>query len=196
MQVASGEPSRLRDIVTGRTFHRAMGGFVGVANVGLDDTWLGHPLAAANLYGFGRLAWNPTLTSAQIAEEWTRLTFGNDPQIDRVIAKLELDSWRNYEDYTGPLGVGTLTDIIGVHYGPGIESAERNGWGQWIRADHTGIGMDRTVATGTGYIGQYPAGLAAQYESLPHARTICCSSCITFPMAIGCTPQHSHPACL
>ncbi len=71
-----------------------------------------------------------------------------------------------YEQYTGPLGLGTLTDIIGVHYGPGIESAERNGWGQWIRADHKGIGMDRTVATGTGYIGQYPPELAKVYESL------------------------------
>ena len=62
--------------------------------------------------------------------------------------------------------MGTLTDIIGVHFGPGIESAERNGWGQWIRADHEGVGMDRTVASGTGYISQYPAPLAAKYESL------------------------------
>ena len=61
-----------------------------------------------------------------------------------------------YEQYTGPLGMGTLTNILGIHYGPGIESAERNGWGQWFRADSKGIGMDRTVATGTGYIGQYP----------------------------------------
>jgi alpha-glucuronidase len=75
-------------------------------------------------------------------------------------------SWRLYEDYTGPLALGTLTDIIGTHYGPGIASAEGNGWGQWIRADHEGVGMDRTVATGTGYIGQYPPELARTYESL------------------------------
>jgi alpha-glucuronidase len=61
--------------------------------------------------------------------------------------------------------VGTLTNILGIHYGPGIESAERNGWGQWFRADSKGIGMDRTVATGTGYIGQYPPQLAKIYES-------------------------------
>jgi alpha-glucuronidase len=71
-----------------------------------------------------------------------------------------------YELYTGPLGIGTLTNILGIHYGPGIESAERNGWGQWFRADSKGIGMDRTVATGTGYIGQYPPELAKIYESL------------------------------
>lgn len=158
----------VKDLVSGHSIgpeRHTTGGFVGVANVG-TERWLGHPLALANLYGFGRLAWDPNLSSEAISDEWTRLTFGNDPDIRRVVDKLELDSWHIYESYTGPLGVGTLTDIIGVHFGPGIESAERNGWGQWIRADHQGVGMDRTVATGTGYIGQYPAPLARKYESL------------------------------
>jgi len=166
MRASTKTPSRVRDIVTGKTFGQTGGGFVGVANVGLDDYWLGHPLALANLYGFGRLAWDPALTSATIVDEWTRLTFGNDPQVRSVIDNMQLSSWHIYEEYTGPLGAGTLTDIIGVHYGPGIESSERNGWGQWHRADQDGVGMDRTVATGTGYIGQYPAALAAKYESL------------------------------
>ncbi len=166
MHVPGTRSSRVQDIVTGKTFGRPMGGFVGVANVGLDDYWLGHPLAMANLYGFGRLAWNPELSSAEISDEWTRLTFGNDADVRHIVDGLLLNSWHIYEEYTGPLGVGTLTDILGPHYGPGIESAERNGWGQWIRADHNGVGMDRTVATGTGYIGQYPAGLAARYETL------------------------------
>jgi alpha-glucuronidase len=166
MHVPGATASRVQDIVTGKTFARKCGGFVGVANVGLNDYWLGHPLAMANLYGFGRLAWNPSLSAATISDEWTRLTFGNDPQVRSVVNTLQLNSWHIYEEYTGPLGIGTLTDIIGIHYGPGIESAERNGWGQWIRADRNGLGMDRTVATGTGYIGQYPSGLAAEYETL------------------------------
>ncbi len=166
MMASKTAPSRVQDIVTGRTFGHGGGGFVGVANVGLDDYWLGHPLALANLYGFGRLAWNPSLSPEAIADEWTRLTFGNDPQVLSVVDKLQNESWHIYESYTGPLGAGTLTDITGIHFGPGIESSERNGWGQWHRADHDGVGMDRTVATGTGYIGQYPAGLAAKYESL------------------------------
>ena len=155
-------------LVSGRateTEHHSLGGFVGVSNVGTDG-WLGNPLAFANLYGFGRLAWDPNLDAATISDEWTRLTFGNDEQVRSTINKLQLDSWHIYESYTGPLGIGTLTDIVGAHYGPGIESAERNGWGQWIRADAHGVGMDRTVATGTGFIGQYPAPLAATYESL------------------------------
>ena len=77
-----------------------------------------------------------------------------------------LSSWHIYESYTGPLGAGTLTDILGDHYGPGIESSERNGWGQWHRADEHGIGMDRTVATGTGYVAQYSPEVAKVYESL------------------------------
>lgn len=162
----NGNPSTVADLVAGRVFHRPAGGVVGVANVGMDPTWLGNSLALANLYGFGRLAWNPTLSAESIANQWTRLTFGSDPLIVQTITKLQLSSWTVYESYTGPLGVGTLTNITGNHYDPGPESSERNGWGQWHRADHEGIGMDRTVATGTGFIGQYPPDVAKIYESL------------------------------
>ena len=77
-----------------------------------------------------------------------------------------MQSWPAYENYTGPLGMQTLTDITGSHYGPNIESSENNGWGQWHRADHIGVGMDRTVATGTGFAGQYPPEVAKIYESV------------------------------
>jgi alpha-glucuronidase len=156
----------VKEIVEGKSFHQPLGGFVGVANVGLDTNWLHHPMAMANLYGFGKLAWNPELTTDQIIDSWTRLTFGNNPQVVSTIDELQSNSWHVYEQYTGSLGIGTLTNILGIHYGPGIESAERNGWGQWFRGDSKGIGMDRTVATGTGYIGQYPPELAKEYESL------------------------------
>lgn len=163
---AQNRSTPVKEIVEGKSFHQPLGGFVAVVNVGLDDNWLHHPMAMANLYGYGKLAWNPDLTTDQIIDSWTRLTFGNNPLVVSTIDDLQRKSWHAYEQYTGPLGLGTLTDIIGIHYGPGIESAERNGWGQWIRADQKGIGMDRTVATGTGYIGQYPPELAQGYESL------------------------------
>jgi alpha-glucuronidase len=143
---------------------------VGVSNVGLDDNWFGNNMSQANLYGFGRLAWNPDLSARQIAEEWTRLTFGNDPKVVQTIVDMQLTSWRTYENYTGPLGLQTLTDIVGNHYGVAVEASERNGWGQWHRADtegvEKGVGMDRTVATGTGFIGQYTPAVARMYESL------------------------------
>jgi len=132
----------------------------------MDTNWMRHPLALANLYAFGRLAWNPHLTPAQIVEEWTRQTFGNDPVVVETIDRVQLGSWRTYENYTGPLGIGTLTNILGPHYGPGPESSENNGWGQWHRADRQGIGMDRTVATGTGFIGQYSAPVQQLYENV------------------------------
>ena len=142
------------------------GGFNAVVNVGLDENWLGHPLAMANLYGYGRLAWNPDLSSEQIAEEWIQLTFASSPQVVNTISKMLLSSWHIYENYTGPLGLQTLTDITGPHYGPGIESSENNGWGQWHRADAKGVGMDRTIATGTGFIGQYSPEVQMVYEPL------------------------------
>jgi len=156
----------VKDLVAGRSFHRPTGGVTGVANVGMDANWLGNPMAMANLYGFGRLAWQPGLSSETIIDEWARLTFGNDPLVVQTIKTLQLSSWQVYERYTGPLGAGTLTNIVGNHYDPAPESSEGNGWGQWHRADHDGIGMDRTVATGTGYIGQYPAAIQKLFESL------------------------------
>jgi len=166
MHLPGGQPSQVKDIVSRAVSNRSRTGFVGVANVGLDENWMGSPLALANLYGFGRLAWNPDLSSEKIIDEWTRLTFGNDRLVVQTITKLQLDSWPVYESYTGPLGAGTLTKITGNHYDPGPESSEANGWGQWHRADHQGIGMDRTMATGTGYIGQYPPAVQNMYESL------------------------------
>lgn len=163
---AGNRSTPVKKIVEGKSFHRPLGGFVAVVNVGLDTNWLAHPLAMANLYGYGRLAWAPNTSAAMIATDWTRLTFSNDPVVVQTVDNMLLSSWHIYEEYTGPLGLGTLTDILHSHYGPDIQSAEHNGWGQWIRADHKGVGMDRTVATGTGYIGQYPPEVARMYESL------------------------------
>jgi alpha-glucuronidase len=163
---ARGAGTPVKALAAGKTFSRPMGGFVGVANVGLDDNWFGNHLSQANLYGFGRLAWNPDLSARRIAEEWTRLTFGDDPTVVETVAGMQLSSWRTYEDYTGPLGLQTLTDITGNHFGVAVEASERNGWGQWHRADESRVGMDRTVATGTGYIGQYRPAVARMYESV------------------------------
>jgi alpha-glucuronidase len=162
---AAGCATPVKDLAAGRAFHRELGGFVGVANVGLDANWLGSSMAMANLYGFGRLAWNPNLSASAIIDEWTRLTFGNDPVVVKTVSAIELTSWHTYESYTGPLGAGTLTDILGSHYGPGIASSEENGWGQWHRADHDGVGIDRTIASGTGYVGQYSPEVRNLYET-------------------------------
>jgi alpha-glucuronidase len=158
-----GTHTPVKQILAGTAFRRSLGGMVGVAGVG-REAWLGSPLAMANLYAFGRLAWNPELKPEEIAAEWTRQTVGTAEDVVQTVDKMLMQSWPAYVDYTGPLGMQTLTDITGSHYGPNIESSENNGWGQWHRADHEGAGMDRSVATGTGFAGQYWPEVAKVYE--------------------------------
>lgn len=165
---ADGRSTPVKQIVTGHTFPNADGsprlsGFVSVTNIGSDANWMHHPMAMANLYGFGRLAWNPATPLDEITNTWTRMTWGSDASVVSTISGMLNRSWSVYEGYTGPNGMGTLTNILGYHFGPGIASAERNGWGQWFRADAKGIGMDRT-SHGTGYAQQYAPKLAATYE--------------------------------
>ncbi len=155
---------RIRDRST--PVKKVVGAVVGVSNVGMDENWYGNHMSQANLYGFGRLAWNADLSSKQIIDEWTRLTFGADPVVAKTIVDMQLTSWRTFENYTGPLGLQTLTDIVGNHYGVAVEASERNGWGQWHKADSNGVGFDRTVATGTGFLGQYSPAVTRLYEAL------------------------------
>ena len=163
---AGGRPGTpLKDILAGKAFGTPNGGYVAVVNAGMEPNWLGHPMGMANLYGFGRLAWDPNLGAGAIADEWTRLTFGTDPAVVQTVTAMLMSSWEAYESYTGPLGAQTMTDILGSHFGPDVEASERNGWGQWHRADEKGIGMDRTVETGTGFAGQYSAPVAKVFES-------------------------------
>ncbi|KAI1815132.1 glycoside hydrolase family 67 protein [Poronia punctata] len=154
------------DILTGKTFNKSLSGYAAVVNVGLNATWLGTHLAMSNLYAYGRLAWDPTADEVSILEDWTRLTFGLDKNVIDTITELSMESWPAYENYTGNLGMQTLTDITYNHYGPNPQSMDNNPWGQWTRVDTNGIGMDRTVSNGTGYSGQYPASVASQYEAI------------------------------
>lgn len=158
--------SPVRDVISGKTFNRPLGGWTAVVNVGMNTTWLGSHLAMSNLYAYGRLAWNPLEDSQDILHDWIRLTFGSDDQVLGIITDMSMASWPAYENYTGNLGEQTLTDILYTHYGPNPASQDHNGWGQWTRADNRTIGMDRTVGTGTGYTGQYPLEVARMYEDI------------------------------
>ncbi|KAI1399000.1 glycoside hydrolase family 67 protein [Hypoxylon fuscum] len=155
------------DILSGKRFNKkGLTGYAAVVNVGQNTTWLGTHLAMSNLYAYGRLAWDPTDNEVTMLEDWTRLTFGLDDTVREIITKMSMQSWPAYENYTGNLGIQTLTDITGPHYGPNPQSMDNNPWGQWTRADADSIGMDRTVSNGTGYAGQYPAEVAALYEDI------------------------------
>lgn len=163
--LAKGEGSYVNKIIDTTLNNNRHGGIAGVSNIGNSKSWTGHPLAQANLYGFGRLAWNSQLTSEEIAEEWVRLTFGNDVKIIDTIVPMLLESREVYEMYTSPLGIGWMVNP-GYHYGPNVDGYEYSKWGTYHYADWSGLGVDRTVATGTGYIGQYNDEVQSMYENL------------------------------
>jgi alpha-glucuronidase len=112
------------------------------------------------------MAWDPSLNPEVILQDWTRLTFGTDREVLNTITSMSMQSWPAYENYTGNLGIQTLTDILYTHFGPNPASQDNNGWGQWTRANNHSLGMDRTVRNGTGNAGQYPPEIAAMYENI------------------------------
>lgn len=152
------------DIVSGRTFGQTRCGMAAVANTGDDANWTGHDLAAANLYGFGRLSYDTGLSAQEIAAEWAACTFGGDPAVTETIVKMLMLSWPAYEKYTAPLGIGWMCNP-NHHYGPNVDGYEYDRWGTYHRADHLGIGVDRT-AQGTGYARQYRQANAERYENI------------------------------
>ena len=114
-----GTPTPVKELVAGKTFHRRVGGFVARrqrrarSRTGSATTWRWRTSTASAASRGIRIS-----SARAIAEEWTKLTFGHDPAVVETVVDLQLRSWPTYEDYTGPLGAGTLTDIIQVHYGP------------------------------------------------------------------------------
>ena len=162
---AKGEGSTIDKIANGSLYGRQNSGVVAVANVGNEANWTGHKLAQANLFGYGRLIWNPRLTADEIATEWIGLTFGDDPKVLETIKNILLNSWSTYEKYTAPLSVGFMVQPH-LHYGVNIDGYEYSRWGTYHFADRNGVGVDRTKATGTGFTQQYFEENAKIYENI------------------------------
>ncbi|MET7814688.1 alpha-glucuronidase [Streptomyces sp. NPDC005395] len=138
---------------------------VAVSNVGDDPFWTGHPLAQANLYTFGRLAWDPAADPGAVLDEWIALTHpGAGRRLSDGLHAVLDGSWATYEKYTAPLGVGFMVQP-GHHYGPSVDGYEYSPWGTYHFADRDGVGVDRGAATGTGYAAQYAGPWAELYES-------------------------------
>lgn len=139
----------------------------GVSNIGSDANWCGHPFAQANWYAFGRLAWNPSLSSEAIADEWLRQTFSKEKEFVEPIGRLMLRSHEAAVDYMMPLGLHHIF-AWGHHYGPepwcDVPGARRD-WmpSYYHRADGNGIGFDRS-RTGSDATAQYPDSLCRLYD--------------------------------
>ena len=146
----------------------------GVANTGQMEDWCGHIFSQANWYAFGRLAWDPTLSSAQIADEWLHGTFRKPWWCSRArfesgfiepVKEMMLRSREDCVNYTMPLGLHHIFN--GSHYGPGPwQRAPRPDWEPryYHKADSAGIGFDRTVETGSGNTAQYPDPYSTRYD--------------------------------
>ncbi len=161
---AAGADDTVEEIVSGRTFRQTKCGMAAVANTGNDENWTGHDLAAANLYGFGRLAFEPSASAEELAREWIIRTFGGDKEVLEVLLFILMNSWKAYEMYNAPLGIGWMVNP-NYHYGPNVDGYEYDRWGTYHRADHMGIGVDRS-RNGTGYAGLYREPNASMYDNL------------------------------
>jgi alpha-glucuronidase len=139
----------------------------GVSNIGTDRNWTGHLFGQANWYAFGKQAWNPDVTSSQIAEEWIKLTFGQNKGIVEKISQIMLQSHEAAVNYMTPLG---LHHIMGRshHYGPAPwVTGGRADWTSlyYHRADSLGIGFDRT-SSGTDALAQYASEIENEWSDL------------------------------
>lgn len=148
---AEGKGSTVSNIVRGAAYGQKFCGMAAVINTGNDKNWTGTDLAAANTYGYGRLAMNPAMSCEAIAKEWTDLTLG--AKVEKDVVNMLMKSWPTYEKYTSPLGIGWMVTPH-YHYGPDIDGYEYDRWGTYHRADCNGLGVDRTPS-GTGYTNQY-----------------------------------------
>ncbi|WP_419211221.1 alpha-glucuronidase family glycosyl hydrolase [Maribacter sp. X9] len=161
-----GKGSTVAKIVDGSLYGNKLSGMAGVANIGTDINWTGHPFAQANWYGFGRLAWDPYLSSEMIADEWLRATYNNDQEFIEPVKKMMLMSREAVVNYMNPLGLHHLFDT-GHHYGPGpwVNNLGRPDWNPvyYHKADTMGIGFDRTP-TGSNATEQYAPYLANLYN--------------------------------
>src|SRR6187455_1725518 len=160
-----GPGSTVAKVADGTLQGQARTAIAGVANTGSDRNWTGHHFAASNWYAFGRLAWNSSLTSEAIANEWIQQTWSRKPETMKAIATLMLGSREAFVNYTMPLGLHHL--IGGDHYAvmPENDDKRRLDWSAtyYHRADAQGIGFDRTRA-GSGAVDQYAKVLADRLD--------------------------------
>ena len=165
---AKGKGSTVAKVIDGSLDDHALNGMTGVANIGNDINWTGHPMAQANWYALGRLAWDYNVTSDAIADEWLRMTFTNDDAFIKSTKQIMLRSREILVDYMNPIGLHHIM-ATGHHYGPGpwVGNLNRPEWNPvyYHKADSVGIGFNRT-ACGSNAIGQYHPEARKQWEDI------------------------------
>lgn len=162
---SNGKGSTVAKVIEGDIVQQQTTGMSGVSNIGNDRNWTGHLFAQANWYAYGRLAWNNKLSSEEIADEWIRQTFNNNPAFVAVTKDIMMRSHETLVNYMTPLGLHHIMGN-GHHYGPApwSNTLSRPDWNPvyYHKADSFGIGFNRT-ATGTNALAQYSKEFSSQY---------------------------------
>lgn len=165
---AKGQGSTVAKVITGELDGHSLSGIAGVANIGTARNWTGNLFGQADWYAYGRLAWNPDLSSLQIFREWAAMTFNHEQQVQETVVDLLLHSHETCVRYMTPMGLHHLM-ATGHHYGPGpwVDNLSRADWNPvyYHKADATGLGFDRT-ASGSDALGQYAPSFQKKYADL------------------------------
>ncbi|MBN2842653.1 MAG: hypothetical protein JXM68_06155 [Sedimentisphaerales bacterium] len=159
---AKGPGSTVARVLDGTVNGFANSAIAGVANVSRVRNWTGHHFAAANWYACGRMCWDTDLDSGVVAQEWVRMTWGNDDEVVTKLTDMLNNSHEIMTSFVAPLGIAHTNTTDHRHYEPGIDA--RNSWQkQFINADKDGIGTDRTIR-GTKATTQYQPQVAAIFD--------------------------------
>ena len=165
---SKGKGSTVTKVIDGSLNNFSLSGIAGVSNIGNDINWCSHPFAQANWYALGRLCWDHDLSSSQIADEWIRQTFTNDPSFVEPVKKIMLQSREALVNYMTPLGLAHIM-YNGHHYGPMPwgNTLNRPDWNPvyYHKADASGIGFDRTT-NGTNALAQYAAEVQNEFNDI------------------------------
>lgn len=163
-----GKGSTVAKVIDGSLDNHSLNGMAGVANIGNDINWCGHPFAQANWYALGRLSWDYTLSSEQIAEEWLRMSYINNYSFVANAKEIMMHSRDIYVQFTNPIGLHHIMGT-GHHYGPApwVSNLNRPEWNPvyYHKADSIGIGFNRT-STGSNAIAQYFPEARKQWEDI------------------------------
>lgn len=160
-----GKGTTVAHVLADYSRSHALSGIAGVANIGTDINWCGHLFGQSNWYAFGRMAWNPKLSSEEVADEWLRMTFNNTPAFVDPVKQMMLQSRETIVNYRNPLGLKHIMNFA-THYGPGPWYKD-NHWDakDYHKADLEGIGVDRT-SMGSSVVNQYAPPVAEMFANL------------------------------
>jgi alpha-glucuronidase len=165
---AKGSGATVAKVIDGSLEGHELSGMAGVSNIGSDINWTGHVFGQANWYAFGRLAWDHTLSSEQIADEWLKQTFTDDATFITTAKHIMMGSRETVVNYMTPLGLNHLMGT-GHHYGPApwVNDAGRADWNPvyFHKADSQGIGFNRT-STGSNALAQYAPEVCAKFDKI------------------------------